>query len=141
MKSLVSTLTAGALTYGQCVAGIRATIAAYARAVDDRRGQDIVATFCADGSLRLPGRDEVQGHAALLDRFSASPLVTACHVIVNLHVTEWTANSALAVCDLAVVGRPDETGWSVESIGRYTDLLHLGESGWRFHRRTLEYVA
>ena len=57
--------TSTAATYAQTVAGVRATMAAYAQALDDGRTDEVVATFCADGSLEMPGTGTYAGHAAL----------------------------------------------------------------------------
>ena len=131
----------GATTYGQASAGIRATIEAYARALDDGRPDDIVATFWPDGAIRLPGQDEIRGHEALLTLFSSPrSLGSTRHLMVNVYVSEWIGESASVISDLVAVVRVDETGWRLEPVGRYIDKLSASESGWRFHTRTLEFI-
>jgi hypothetical protein len=129
------------MTYGQVVASLRATIAAYAQAVDDNRSDDIVATFCPDGTVDLPGVGSFTGHDALHATYSGlkSDGPTR-HVVVNTHVTEWSDNHATATSDLAVFGR-DEAGWAVQLVGRYYDEFHHDHGVWRFHSRKLEFVG
>ena len=57
-------------TYAQVVEGIRATIAAYAQALDDGRTDDVVATFCPDGVCEIPGMGTHEGHHALREAYS-----------------------------------------------------------------------
>lgn len=135
-------MSARTATYGRCAVAVRATIAAYAQAVDDGRTADIVATFCPDGSVRLPGSGEVRGHPALHALYSAQqPASNSRHLVMNVQVTSWTPESASAISDLVVVRRSDQTGWGVRTVGRYLDTLHPSEFGWRFHSRTLERAA
>src|SRR4051812_35100971 len=51
-------------------AGVRAAIAAYTRALDDGRTDEVVATFCADGTVDIPGLGAHEGHDALRSAFS-----------------------------------------------------------------------
>ena len=53
-------------TYAEVAEGIRATIAAYAQALDDGRTDDIIDTFCPDGICEMPGMGTYVGHDALL---------------------------------------------------------------------------
>ena len=43
------------MSYADVAEGIRATLAAYAHALDDGRTDDVVATFCPDGAVEIPG--------------------------------------------------------------------------------------
>ena len=61
-----------ALTYADVAEGVRAAIAAYTLALDDGRTDDIVATFCPDGSVDIPGMGAHEGHDALRDAYAAS---------------------------------------------------------------------
>ena len=49
-------------TYVEVVEGVRATMAAYAQALDDGRTDDVVATFCPDGVCDIPGMGMHEGH-------------------------------------------------------------------------------
>jgi ketosteroid isomerase-like protein len=135
-------MTARAGTYEEASAGILATMATYVRAVDDAQPERIVATFCPDGWVRLPGREAVHGHDGMRVLFSnMDSSGSARHMIANEHVTEWIGDTASAISDLAVLTRDDEDGWSVRTIGRYTDTFHRSEAGWLLHGRTLEHVT
>jgi hypothetical protein len=129
------------LTYAQVAGGIRSTIAAYAQAVDDGRPDDIVTTFCPDGSVDLPGASGFEGHGAIRAMFSGlAPQLSSRHVVVNIHVTEWSDDRAKAISDLAVVSRDAESGWGVQLVGRYLDTFHNVDGLWRFHTRKLAFV-
>src|SRR5690348_9160705 len=56
-------------TYADVVAGVVAAIAAYAQALDDGRVDDVVATFCFDGSCDIPGLGAHAGHDALREAY------------------------------------------------------------------------
>ena len=43
-------------TFAEVAEGVRATIAAYTQALDDGRTADVVATFCPEGRVEIPGR-------------------------------------------------------------------------------------
>jgi hypothetical protein len=44
-----------AVTSADVAEGVRAAIATYTQALDDGRTDDVVATFCPDGSCEMPG--------------------------------------------------------------------------------------
>ena len=135
-----------AVTYADVVAGVRAAIARYAHAVDDGRPDDVVATFCPDGSADIPGAGVVTGTAALRAFFAGqAPRGLSRHVVVNTLVTEWDAGQATAISDLIVLARAGDRGWSVHLVGRYHDTLHHdtkhgGDGTWLFHSRTLRFA-
>ena len=56
-------------TYAEVVEGVRATLAAYAQALDDGRTDDVVATFCPDGVCDIPGMGTHEGHNALREAY------------------------------------------------------------------------
>ncbi len=125
--------------FASAVAGMRDTIAAYAMAVDDGRADDIVMTFCLDGSAELPGFEVAVGHGALRAMYAGmKPRRPSRHVVVNTRVTEWKGPWATAVSDLIVLGQ-DGPGWAIQLVGRYSDLFHYVDGGWRFHTRKLEF--
>ncbi len=129
------------MDYAGAVEGIRATLAAYAQALDDGRTDDIVATFCADGACEIPGLGTHQGHQALRQAFAQwAPVRPQRHVVVNTHVTAWSADEASASSDVIFLVKGKE-GWSVQLVGRYHDVLHQSEGTWRFHRRTAEFIT
>jgi hypothetical protein len=131
-----------ALSYADVVAGVSAAIAAYTQALDDGRTDDVVATFCPDGSCDIPGLGSHAGHDALRVAYDAVRPTTwqQRHLVVNTHVTDWSDNEATAVSDVVFLLKGDG-GWAVQLVGRYTDSLHRDEDRWRFHHRAAEFVA
>ncbi len=128
-------------TYAQIVEGVRATMAEYAQALDDGRTDDIVATFCPDGVCEIPGMGSHAGHDALREAFAGwKPRRPQRHLVVNTHVTDWSADEACATSDVIFILKGEE-GWSIQLVGRYRDVLHHAGGRWRFHRRAAEFVT
>jgi len=126
--------------YAQAVNDIRDVIAAYAQALDDGRTDDVVATFCPDATVSLPGMDVIRGHEAIRVAYAAmTPRRPQRHVVANTVVSEVDDHAARATSDVLVLGR-GEAGWAVRLVGRYTDDLRRLDTGWRFAARTLEFV-
>jgi hypothetical protein len=126
--------------YSQVVEGIRATLAAYAQALDDGRTEDLVATFCPDGVIEIPGMGTHEGHDAIRQAFSGwTPVKPQRHVVVNTLVTDWTDHEATAVSDLIFLLK-GESGWGIQLVGRYDDTLHHDDGRWRFHRRVTSFL-
>lgn len=124
-------------TYADVVEGVRATIAAYTHALDDGRTADVVATFCPDGAIEIPGTGTFEGRDALREAYSGwKPVRPQRHLVANTLVTDWTDHEATAVSDVVLIleGR---SGWAVQFVARYTDTLHHDGGAWRFHRRTV----
>jgi ketosteroid isomerase-like protein len=127
--------------YARIVEGIRATMAAYTQALDDGRSDDVVATFCVDGAIEIPGMGTHQGHAALREAFSTwKPRRPQRHLVLNTHVTDWNDDEARASSDVIFILK-GEDGWSIQLVGRYHDVLHQADGRWRFHRRTADFVT
>ena len=128
------------MRYADVVEGVRATIATYTQALDDGRTDDVVATFCPDGSCDIPGMGSHAGDAALRAAYARwAPRRPQRHLVLNTLVTEWSEHEAAATSDVVFL-LLNETGWSVQLVGRYHDTLHRDGSTWRFHRRTAEFV-
>jgi uncharacterized protein (TIGR02246 family) len=128
------------MTLAEVAEGIRATIAAYAQALDDGRTDDVVATFCADGVVVIPGMGTHEGHDAIRAAFSAwTPRRPQRHLVLNTLVTDWDDHEASAVSDMVFILHGDD-GWSIQLVGRYHDTLHYDDGRWRFHRRVAEFV-
>ncbi len=128
------------MDYADAAEGIRATLAAYAQALDDGRTEDIVATFCPDGAIEIPGLGTHEGHDALRLAFAGwVPRRPQRHVVVNTHVTDVDGDGARASSDVLFLLKGTD-GWSVQLVGRYRDILHHSEGTWRFHRRTAEFI-
>ncbi|MGO9856057.1 MAG: nuclear transport factor 2 family protein [Acidimicrobiales bacterium] len=129
------------MSYADIVEGIRATMAAYAQALDDGRSDDVVDTFCPDGGVEIPGMGTHEGHAALREAFTKwRPRRPQRHLVVNTHVTDWNEHEARASSDVIFILKGAD-GWSIELVGRYHDVLHQADGAWRFHRRTAAFVT
>jgi hypothetical protein len=130
-------------TYADVVEGVRAALAEYTHALDDGRTDDVVATFCPDGSFESPGLGTFEGHEALRAAYAGwEPRRPQRHVVVNTHVDTWTDDEATATSDVILLLLGDG-GWSVQLVGRYRDHLHHDQDSgaWRFHRRTAQFVT
>ena len=128
-------------TYADVVEGIRATIAAYTHALDDGRTDDVVATFCTDGVVDIPGMGTHVGHDALRAAYTKwKPRRPQRHLVVNTHVTDWNEHEASAISDVVFLLQGD-SGWAIQIVGRYHDTLHHAEGTWRFHRRKAVFVT
>ena len=124
-------------TYADVVEGVRATIAAYTHALDDGRTDDVVATFCPDGSVELVGTGRFEGHDSLHETYTGwRPRRPQRHLVSNTLVTDWTDQEATAVSDVVLIVEGD-SGWAVQFVARYTDTLHCTDGAWKFHRRTI----
>jgi ketosteroid isomerase-like protein len=127
-------------TFADVSEGVRATLAAYAHALDDGRTDDVVATFCPDGGCDIPGQGSFTGHDALRAAYAQwVPRRPQRHLVLNTHITDWDDHQATAVSDVVFLSLGAD-GWSVQLVGRYTDRLHRGADGWRFHHRAAEFL-
>jgi hypothetical protein len=127
-----------AASYAEVVEGIRATIATYTHALDDGRTDDVVATYCTDGTFDMPGVGTFAGHDALRDAYAGwTPARPQRHLVLNTLVTDWDEREAAAVSDVVFI-LDGESGWAIQFVARYHDMLHRDRDGtWRFHRRTV----
>jgi len=127
-------------TYAEVAEGVRAAIAAYTLALDDGRTDDLVATFCPDGSCDIPGLGVHEGHDALREAYArVAPRRPQRHLVLNTLVTDWNDREATAVSDVVLLLKGD-AGWVVQLVGRYRDVLQCDAGVWRFQRRTAEFV-
>ena len=101
---------------------------------------ELVATFCPDGSCDIPGLGRHEGHAALRGAYGKwAPSRPQRHLVVNTRVHRWDDVEAHATSDFVFILK-GEPGWAVEVVGRYHDVLHCEDGRWRFHRRVAEFV-
>ncbi len=110
--------------------GVRAAIATYTQALDDGRTDDVVATFCPDGSCAIPGLGTHEGHDALRAAYAAvEPRRPQRHLVLNTLVAARGADEATAVSDVVLVlaGRPD--GRSSSSAATTTSCTATATSG------------
>lgn len=128
------------VTFADVSAGVRDAVAAYALALDDGRTEDVVATFCADGTVDIPGLGRHVGHDALRPAFAAvAPKVPQRHLVVNTQITSWDAAGATAESDLVLIVKGD-AGWAPFLVGRYRDVLRNEGGVWRFSERVVEFL-
>lgn len=129
------------MTYAEIAEGVKRTIAAYTQALDDGRTDDVVATFCPDGSADIPGLGSHSGADALRQAYDrVAPRKPQRHLVLNTLLTDWNEKEVTAVSDVVFLFR-GEAGWSVQLVGRYTDTLHAADDGWLFHSRVAEFVT
>jgi hypothetical protein len=127
------------MTYADVAEGVKRTIAAYTQALDDGRTDDVVATFCPDGSCDIPGLGSHSGHDALRQAYDrVAPRKPQRHLVLNTLLTEWNEQEVTAISDVVFLFRGD-AGWSVQLVGRYTDTLDAGDGGRLFHLRAAEF--
>jgi len=130
----------GAATFAEVAEGVRATLAAYTQALDDGRTDDVVATFCPDGAIEIPGLGTHEGHDALRAAYdSCKPRRPQRHLVLNTLVTDCGDDRARATSDVIFIVLGD-TGWAIALVGRYEDVLHRHDREWRFHRRAAAFV-
>jgi hypothetical protein len=128
------------MTFADVAEGVRAAIAAYTLALDDGRTDEIVATFCSDGTVDIPGLGTHVGHDALREAFAkVQPRRPQRHLVLNTLVTDWNDREANAISDIVLLIKGD-AGWVVQLVGRYHDALHCDDGTWRFHHRRAEFV-
>lgn len=127
------------LSFADVHAGVQTALAAYTHALDDGRAADVVATFCPDGVIELPGMGTHEGGEALLAAYVKwAPRMPQRHLVLNTHVTEWSQDEATAVSDIVFLLKRDDA-WTVQVVGRYHDVLHRDGDAWRFHHRRAEF--
>ena len=127
-------------TFAEVAEGVRATIAAYAQALDAGRTDDVVATFCPAGASEITGQGCCEGRDAILAAYCAwTPRRPQRHLVLNTLVTDWSDDDARAVSDVVFLLQ-GKAGWSVQLVGRYDDHFHRDGDAWRFHRRVATFV-
>ena len=128
------------ITLADVDAGVRAALAAYCHALDDGRTDDVVATFAADGSVDIEGMGTHTGHDELRTAYEGwVPRWPQRHLVLNTHITDWTADEARATSDVVVLIRGREE-WKVQIVGRYSDVVHRDGDRWLFHHRSATFV-
>ena len=121
--------------FAEVAEGVRAALAAYTQALDDGRTDDVVATFCDDGAVEIPGMGTHEGHDALRAAYSKwAPRKPQRHLVLNTLVTDWNDHEATATSDVVFILKGDD-GWAIQIVGRYHDTLHNADGVWRFHHR------
>jgi hypothetical protein len=127
------------MTFAEVAEGVRATLAAYTHALDDGRTDDVVATFCPDGLIDLPGMGTHEGHDALRTAYAGwAPRRPQRHLVLNTLVTDWTGDEAEAISDVVFI-LDGKARWAIQLVGRYHDTLHRDGGTWRFYRRVATF--
>ena len=89
------------MTLADVDAGVRRAIAAYVHALDDGRADDVVATFCPDGVVDIPGLGTHAGHEELRAAYAGwAPRRPQRHLVLKTHITGWSDDEATAVSDV-----------------------------------------
>jgi hypothetical protein len=126
-------------TLADVLAGVGTTMTTYTQALDDGRTDDLVATFCPDGSCDMPGIGQHVGHEALRAAYGRwVPKTPQRHLISNTLVTEWNDDEARVRSDVVFLHK-GEKGWGIGIVGRYEDVLHFSDGSWRFHSRVATF--
>jgi hypothetical protein len=126
-------------SFAEVAEGVRAALAAYTHALDDGRTDDVVATFCADGGVDIPRFGKFHGHDALRAAYARwKPPRPLRHLVLNTLVTDGNGGDVEAVSDVVVLMKED-SGWSIQVVGRYHDTLRLEGGAWRFHHRSAQF--
>lgn len=121
-------------------AAVQTAIAAYAQALDAGRADDIADLYTADGVAEIVGMARFEGREAIRQGFGGfTPQVPQLHLIANTVVTSATEDEATATSNLAFFAR-GESGWSVQMVGRYDDVLRREDGVWRFRRRVTTFA-
>lgn len=127
-------------SFADVTAGVGTAISTYTQALDDGRTDDVVATFCPDGSCDMPGLGRHEGHEALRKAYEQTkPRQPQRHLVFNTVITTWDDDEAQATSDLAFLSKGD-AGWTILLVGRYHDVLHCDGDTWRFHSRVAEFA-
>jgi hypothetical protein len=131
------------MTRVEVAEGVRSAIAVYTQALDDGRTDAVVATFCPDGGVEIPGMGTHRGREELHAAYSRwEPKRPQRHLVLNTVVAEWSDTEATAISDVVFL-LLGESGWSVQLVGRYRDTLHHDgdDDTWRFHHRAATFVT
>lgn len=127
-------------TFDEVYAGVQQTIAAHAQAQDDGRTEEIVALYCSDGLLVVPGMGSYQGTEVLRETWEAwKPRQSQRHMSSNVVVTEWTDDTAKARTDVVFFQKSGD-GWNVGIVARYHDEFRRVADAWLISQRSDEYI-
>lgn len=115
---------------------IRQLVAKYNRAFDYRDPEAWVATFAADGTFAMGGKQLAAGHDALL-AFARKmiPTMKVKHCTTDA-IVEVQGNNATHDAYLILVDTGEKV--SVVNSGRYLDQLVKVDGAWKFKSRVVE---
>jgi ketosteroid isomerase-like protein len=122
---------------------VRNAIAAYCHALDDGRTDDVVALFCDDAKVDLPGQGVFEGKAAIAEAYAGfAPRLPQRHLVLNTVVSDPVEDGRVpALSDLVFLLKAgDPASWRVQLVGRYEDMFRRDPDGaWRIHRRRARF--
>jgi len=129
-------------TEAQVAVRVQSTLAAYAKALDEGRTDDVVALFHPSGSLEIAGMGTFQGRDAIREVYAGLvPALPQVHLVANTVVTSWTENEVTAVSNFTFLQR-GESGWVVPVTGRYDDVFRKDDDHtWRIFSKATTYVT
>ncbi|MFD9434305.1 nuclear transport factor 2 family protein [Streptomyces sp. NPDC060002] len=131
--------TTSADAEASAAAGVQTAIAAYAQALDAGRTDDLAGLFVPDGVAEIAGMATFEGQDAIREGFAGfAPDRPQLHLVANTVLTSYTDEEATAVSDLAFFQR-GESGWAVQLVGRYDDILRRHDGVWKFRRRVTTF--
>lgn len=117
-------------------AGVRRTIAAYARHVDGRDMDQCASLFAPEARIAVMGESH-EGAVAIrawLNQLARS--APGIHLTTNTLVEMIGEGRASAVSDVAFIKR-DDSGWRIVVAGQYADELVESDGRWLFANRTI----
>jgi len=128
-------------TQDQVAAGVQATLAAYARALDEGRTDDVVALFHPSGSIEIAGMGSFQGRDSIREVYSGLvPALPQLHLVANTVISSWTDDEATAISNFTFLQR-GESGWVVPVTGRYDDVFRKDDDHtWQIFSKATTYV-
>ncbi|MEV0742609.1 nuclear transport factor 2 family protein [Streptomyces sp. NPDC050549] len=121
-------------------AAVQTAIAAYAQALDAGRADEIAALYTPDGVAEIVGMARFEGREAIRQGFGGfAPQTPQLHLIANTVVTSATEDEATATSNLAFFAR-GKAGWTVQTVGRYDDVLRRHDGAWLFQHRVTTFA-
>ncbi|MFE2066475.1 nuclear transport factor 2 family protein [Streptomyces sp. NPDC059467] len=121
------------------LAGVQATIAAYAHAVDAGNTDAIPDLFTEDGVAEIVGQGTFEGREAIRKAYGAfAPQAPQLHMVGNILLTSPPGDEVTVSSNLVFFARGEE-GWAVQLVGSYEDtLLRVGDV-WKFRKRVTTF--
>ncbi|MER7693942.1 nuclear transport factor 2 family protein [Streptomyces sp. NPDC097610] len=121
------------------LAGVQATIAAYAQAIDAGRTEVIPDLFTEDGVAEIVGQGTFEGREAIRKVYGAfTPQGPQLHLVGNTLLTSPPGDEVTASSNLVFFVRGEE-GWAVQLVGTYEDTLVRVGDAWKFRKRVTTF--
>ncbi|MFJ9563861.1 nuclear transport factor 2 family protein [Streptomyces fuscichromogenes] len=121
------------------LAGVQATIAAYAHAVDSGNTDAVPDLFTVDGVAEIVGQGTFEGREAIRKAYGAfAPQAPQVHLVGNVLLTSPPGEEVTVSSNLVFLAR-GEDGWAVQLVGAYEDTLVLEGDAWKFRKRVTTF--